>query len=244
MSRTIDVILTADAVDPARLPGARALVIDVLRASTSIIAALGNGAAAVIPVETVEEARARKTALGPDALLAGERDGDPPEGFDLGNSPREYTPERVRGRTIVLTTSNGTRALIAARPAAAVGVAAFVNAAAAAAWARERDDNVVLICSGSLGKVSLEDQACAGWLAALLAVAEPTVTLTAQAKEAREVGLVYGKDLRRLGRDARHAQKLVRKGHGRDVDTCFDLDTTSVVPTLAPGVDKLVWGSR
>src|SRR5262249_49024109 len=163
--RTVDVVLTADAVTPARLRDASALVIDVLRASTSIVTALGSGAAAVVPVETVEEARAHKVALGPGTLLAGERDSDPPEGFDLGNSPREFTPERVRDRTIVLTTSNGTRALTAARPAAAVAVAAFVNAAAAVAWARGHGGNVVLVCAGSLGTPSLEDQACAGWLA-------------------------------------------------------------------------------
>jgi 2-phosphosulfolactate phosphatase len=250
VSRTIDVFLTADTVAPGRLRGASALAIDVLRASTSIITALGNRAAAVIPVETVDQARACRAALGGDALLAGERHGDPPEGFDLGNSPREFTADRVQGRTIVLTTSNGTRALLAARRAAAVAVAAFVNAAAAAAWARERTGDVVLICAGSLGKPSLEDRACAGWLAALIAAAEPTVTLTPSAHEAREVGLRYGKDLEGLARDARHARTLQAKGHGADLAVCLALDTSPVVPVLLPvndeggGVDKLVWGPR
>ena len=244
MSRTIDVVLTADTVVAARLRGASALVIDVLRASTSIITALANGAVAVVPVEKVEEARARKAMLDPGTLLAGERHGDPPEGFDLGNSPREFTPAHVCGRTIVLTTSNGTRALLAARPAAAVGVAGFVNAAAAAAWARERAGDIVLICAGALGESSLEDQACAGWLTAMLAAAEPAAVLTPLAREARDVGLTYGKDLERLGRDARHARQLVAKGHGGDVAVCLALDTSTVVPILAPGVDKLVWGSR
>jgi 2-phosphosulfolactate phosphatase len=250
VTRTIDVFLTADTVAPARLGGASALAIDVLRASTSVIAALGNGAAAVIPVETVDEARACRAALGREALLAGERHGDPPEGFDLGNSPREFTAGRVRGRTIVLTTSNGTRALFAARPAAAVAVAAFVNASAAAAWARERTGDVVLICAGSLGTPSLEDQACAGWLTTLIAAAEPTVTLTPRASEARDIGLRYGKDLEGLARDARHVRSLQAKGHGADVAVCFALDTSTVVPVLmrggegGPGVDKLVWGPR
>ena len=117
---SIDVLRTADGAVPARLAGATALVIDVLRASTTIVTALGNGAACVMPIEHVDDARACKTALGPDAILAGERDGDPPDGFDLGNSPLEFTPARVRGRSIILTTSNGTRALVAAREAAAV----------------------------------------------------------------------------------------------------------------------------
>jgi 2-phosphosulfolactate phosphatase len=244
VSRTIDVVLTADTVVPRQLSGAAALVIDVLRASTSIITALGNGARDIVPVETVDDARARKRELGPEAVLAGERDGDAPQGFDLGNSPAEFTSERVRGRTVIMTTSNGTRALLAARPAAAVGVAGFVNAEAAAAWARARGGNVVLVCSGSLGKPSLEDQACAGWLAARLGTVESGFTLTPAAGEARDVGLAYGKDLERLGRDARHARQLVVKGYGADVALCLALDTSTVVPILLPGVDKLVSGPR
>ena len=74
--------------------------------------------------------------------------------------------------------------------------------------------------------------------------AEPVAILTPLAREARDVGLTYGKDLERLGRDARHARQLVAKGHGGDVAVCLALDTSTVVPILAPGVDKLVWGSR
>jgi 2-phosphosulfolactate phosphatase len=240
----IDVVLTADAVAPARLAGATALVIDVLRASTTIITALGNGAACVVPVETVEEARARKAALGADAILAGERHGDPPEGFDLGNSPLEFTAARVGGRTIILTTSNGTRALTAARPAAAVGVAAFVNAGAAAAWASSRGGDVVLVCSGSLGTPALDDQACAGVLVARLTAETPGATLTPAAEEAQTVGLRYAKDLEQLARDAPHARGLARKGHAADIAVCLVLDTSVVVPTLVPGVDKLVWAPR
>jgi 2-phosphosulfolactate phosphatase len=240
--RTIDVVLTADTVVPGRLAGATALVIDVLRASTSIVAALGSGAAAVVPVETVEEARARSAALGAGALLAGERNGDPPEGFDLGNSPLEFTRERVDGLTIVLTTSNGTRALLAARAAAAVAVAGFVNAGAAVAWAQAREGDVVLICAGALGAPSLEDQACAGVLAARLAAGEPDAALTPAAAEAREVGAASGKDLDRLARDARHARALVAQGRAADVAACLALDTSAVVPVLRADVDKLVSG--
>jgi 2-phosphosulfolactate phosphatase len=240
----IDVVLTAGDVVPGRLAGATALIIDVLRASTTIITALANGAAGVLPVETVEEARARKVALGADAILAGERHGDPPEGFDLGNSPLEFTPARVRGRTIVLTTSNGTRALVAARAAAAVGVAAFVNAGAAAAWARGRNGDVVLVCAGELGTPSLEDSACAGVLVARLAAEVPGAVLTPAAEEAQALGLRYGKDLEQLATDAPHARGLARKGRAADVSLCLTLDTSLVVPVLVPGVDKLVSGPQ
>ena len=240
----VDVILTADGVVPARLAGATALVIDVLRASTTIVTALANGAASVVPVETVEDARARKAALGPEAILAGERHSDPPEGFDLGNSPLEFTAARVQGRTIVITTSNGTKALTAARGAEAVGVAAFINAGAAAAWAAARGGDVVLVCAGELGAPSLEDQACAGVLVERLAAASAAATLTPAAVEAQELGRRYAKDLEGLARDAPHARALARKGRGVDVGLCLTLDTTTVVPVLVPDVDKLVSGPR
>jgi len=240
----IDVLRTADGAVPARLAGATALVIDVLRASTTIVTALGNGAACVMPIEHVDDARARKTALGPDAILAGERDGDPPDGFDLGNSPLEFTPARVRGRSIILTTSNGTRALVAAREAAAVGVAALVNLGAAAAWALRRDRDVVIVCSGSLGKPSLEDEVCAGLIVARLGVEAPGAVATPDAEAAQRLGLRYGKDLEGLARDASHARGLVAKGRAADVAFCLTLDTTTVVPVRGPDVDKLVAGSQ
>lgn len=240
-TRTVDVVLTAGDVVPGRLAGATALVIDVLRASTTIITALANGAAAVIPVESVEEARERAGALGRDAVLAGERHSDPPPGFDLGNSPLEFTPDRVRGRTVVMTTSNGTRALVAARGAGAVAVAALVNAGAAAAWAGERGGDVVIVCAGELGAPSLEDRVCAGVIAARLAAGG--AGLTREAAAARALADTYGEDLARLGHDAPHARGLVAKGRGDDVAFCLALDTATLVPVLTSGVDKLVSGA-
>ena len=117
----VDVAPTPDAVVAAMLPGAAVLVVDVLRASTSIITALANGCVAVVPVSEPEEAR-RRAATIPGSLVAGERRGEPLKGFDLGNSPLEFGRDRVAGRTIVMTTSNGTRALVAVRRAAHVGV--------------------------------------------------------------------------------------------------------------------------
>ena len=134
---------TAEAVVPGQLAGVTVLVIDVLRASTTIVT----------------------------ALAAGERRGEPLAGFDLGNSPLECGPERVGGRTVFFTTSNGTRALLAARGAAAVGVAALVNAGAAAAWAAAEGRDVVVLCAGERGRPSLEDDVCAGLLVERLTAA-------------------------------------------------------------------------
>src|SRR5262245_64780329 len=115
-----------------------------------MVTALAHGCAGIVPVATPEEARVRM-AQRPGALVAGERRGEPLEGFDLGNSPLEFTRERVGGRMVIMTTSNGTRALLAARGAVAIAVAAFVNLAAAATWALGGRRDVLLLCSGERG---------------------------------------------------------------------------------------------
>jgi len=240
-ARTVDVVLTADAVVAECLGSATAIVIDVLRASSTMTTALAHGAACVIPVADLDEARQRAAALGASVLLAGERGGDPPPGFDLGNSPLEFTADRVAGRTIVMTTSNGTRALAAARGAAALGVAAFVNAGTAAAWAERRQRDVVLVCAGELGRPSLEDQVCAGWLAGLLE--KGGAMLTPAAAEARALAAGYASDPGRLAAEAPHARELIAKGRADDVAACLRLDVFAVVPIRGGDVDKLVLAS-
>ena len=235
----VDVAFTPALLPPAALAGATALVIDVLRASTTMITALAHGCLAVVPVAEVEEARGRARGL-PGALVAGERGGDPPAGFDLGNSPLEFTSERVAGRTIVFTTSNGTRALLAARPAAAVGVAGFVNLSAAADWALEQARDLVLVCAGELGARSVEDEACAGLLVDRVLGIEPGAVATPTAAAAAGVARLYAKDLIRLSHDAPHAQHLAAHGRGADVAACLALDTFVLVPTYRADIDKVV----
>ncbi len=241
----IDVALTPAELDHAALRATTVLVVDVLRASTTIIAALANGCTAVVPVADPDQALREVAALPPGAALrAGERRGEPLAGFDLGNSPGEFTRERVGGRVIVLTTSNGTGALLAARPAAAVGVAALVNASAAAAWAVGQRRDVTILCAGERGAVSLEDRVCAGLLVGRLTAGDPTAAPTAAARAAREAARAYGKDVARLAQDSPWARHLVARGRGADVAACLALDTTTLVPVFRPDVDKVVAGPR
>lgn len=235
----IDVALTPADVEPAGLAGSTALVIDVLRASTTMITAVANGCRGLVPVAEVDEARRRAATL-PGALLAGERGGDPPEGFDLGNSPLEFTRARVADRTIVFTTSNGTRALIAARPAATVGVAAFANLTAAAEWALAQDRSVMVVCAGELGARSLEDEVCAGLLVERILAGRDGALDSPGAQAARAAGRPYARDLGRLGQDAPHARKLRAKGRASDVAACLELDRYALVPVYRPDVDKVV----
>jgi 2-phosphosulfolactate phosphatase len=239
----LDVAATPNAVAPAVLPGTTVLVVDVLRASTTIIAALGNGSAAVVPVGDAAEARARARAEPEGtALIAGERRGEPLAGFDLGNSPLEFTRERVGGRLVFLTTSNGTRALLAARRAPAVGVAALVNATAAAAWAAAEGRDLLVLCAGARGRRALEDEVCAGALAASVLARDGRFVPTAGAQAARRAAARYGKEVGRLRDDAPWARHLVGAGRSLDVDACLALDTTTLVPRYLPGVDKIILG--
>jgi 2-phosphosulfolactate phosphatase len=238
----VDVALTPAALEPARLGDATALVVDVLRASTTMVTALAHGCRELLPVAEVAEARARARELA-GTLLAGERGGDPPEGFHLGNSPLEFTAERVAGRAVVFTTSNGTRALLAARPAWAVGVAAFVNLAAATAWALGHERDIVIVCAGERGGRSLEDETCAGLLVDRI-LRESAAVETAAAARVAEAARPYAKDLAGLAHTAPHARHLAAHGRAADVAACLTCDRFTLVPVYRADVDKVVSGYR
>ena len=240
----LDVALLPERVDRGALSAATVLVVDVLRASTTMIAALGHGCAGIVPVADPDEAHRRARALGAGALVAGERKGLMIEGFDLGNSPLEMTRERVGGATLVFTTSNGTAALLAARGAAAVGVAALVNLSAATAWARGHGRDVTVICSGDNGRVSLEDKVCAGLLIDGLVRHTPDAALTETAREALEAARGYGGAVARLADDSSWGRHLAAAGRAADLAACLQLDTTTLVPVFDPAIDKVIAASR
>ena len=156
---------------PALIPGGAlkggvAVVIDVLRATTTMIHALAAGCDAIIPCGEIDEARRLASTLpAGSALLAGERQGLPIEGFDLGNSPGDCTPANCSGRTMVMTTTNGTRAILASLEAERVLVAAFVNRKATIEALKLAALPIHLVCAGTDGQISLEDAMFAGALA-------------------------------------------------------------------------------
>jgi 2-phosphosulfolactate phosphatase len=241
----LDVALLPERLEGGAGRGSTALVVDVLRASTTMIAALGNGCAGIVPVADPDEAHRRALCIGADALVAGERKGLMIDGFDLGNSPLEMTRERVGGKTLVFTTSNGTRALLAARAvAAAVGVAALVNLSAAAAWAHGHGRDVTVVCAGDRGAVSLEDNVCAGLLLDALLRHEPGAAVSATARESCEVGRSYAQAVARLAHDSPWGRHLGLAGRTADLAACLALDTTTLVPVLSPLIDKVIVGSR
>ena len=164
MKPTLNVYALPKLVDPQELAGGTAVVIDVLRATSTIAYALDAGAKQIIPCLTIADALAAAVQFSRgEALLGGERDGSPIEGFDLGNSPEEYTPERIEGRTIIFTTTNGTAAINHARAADEVLLAAFVNAAAIVRRLIDRE-HVHILCAGADGRMGDDDILLAGML--------------------------------------------------------------------------------
>ena len=164
MSRRVEVHLLPILFDPSHLAGGLAVVIDVLRASTTIATALSCGATHVIPCLNIEDAQQRvlESDENPRPLLGGERQGTAIKGFDLDNSPENYTPDRVGGRSIVFTTTNGTRALIRCVEARRVLIGAFVNFHAILAALINENQAVHLVCAGTDGAIAAEDVLFAG----------------------------------------------------------------------------------
>ena len=230
------------ALSPAEFPsltldGGSAVVVDVLRATSTVVAACAAGCRGVLPVKDAEIALARAAALPPgEALLAGERAGEPIHGFDLGNSPIEFTPERVRGRTIIFTTTNGTAAMLAAAAARTGAVAALSNVDAVARWLLEQGRDATVLCAGEDGAFSLEDAVCAGLLVGRLVEAQPACRVSDAARAALRLGKHYGARLDRLAEDSSWARCLAAKGRGADVAACLRPAPSQVVPRFDSGM--------
>lgn len=218
-----------------------AIVIDVLRATTTIVTALENGAARIFPCRDKGEAQALAHRLGrSQTILAGETHSRLIYGFDLDNSPTSFQPEIVAGKTIVMATTNGTKALVeAARGERDVYCAALVNRAAIVrALARRTDERAVIVCSGSEGAICLEDTLCAGAIADGLLTLAPHLVLGDAAQIALTLWRSASDDLAATLRRANHAGALERAGFGADIDICAQLDRSTLVPRY--GSDAIV----
>lgn len=213
--------------------GRAIVVIDVLRATTAIACALAHGAREIIPVS--DAGRAREIARSIDgALLGGEEDNQRIAGFDFGNSPPEYD-QRVRGKTIVLRTTNGTRVLQAFAGARPVWCASFANLSSVVrALSSPAIKGVTFVCAGQEQTFSLEDFACAGAIIGALGTVRDT-TCDDEAIAARELFAGHGENAAALLEMGNHAQALHRAGFGRDVAFAAQIDRHDVLPSLEAG---------
>ena len=210
------------------------VVLDVLRASTSIITAIASGARGIIPAESLEAATEISTRLGTDdVLLAAEREARRVEGCDLGNSPGEFSPQRVAGRRIVLATTNGTRAIVRARSARPLMVGGYVNAGRIVEALGEQED-AVIICAGRSGEFALEDAGCAGYLLERLKreTEQEILPMNDGAWVALELGKRAPRSPVRLLRQSAHGRFLIEAGFEEDLKRCGDVDSQPVLPVL------------
>lgn len=212
------------------LLGKTAIVVDVLRATSTIVTALHNGCAGIVPVETVCQAKDSRTD---NERLGGERNGRRIPGFEYGNSPFEYMSPELQGETIIMTTTNGTRAIQKAVRASAVLAAAMLNAAAAASYALSLKRDVALICAGTKDRFSLEDGLCAG-----LIICEIERISGAEA-ELNDFGMAmrsaYMHAAERLADEllaCRNGRRLTRAGLKEDVLYCAQRNICDTVPVL------------
>jgi 2-phosphosulfolactate phosphatase len=231
----IDVVFTPAGLNVGEVHGRAVFVIDILRATTAMCAALSRGAKAIIPVASTEEAlRLAQTIGSTDVLLAGEKECVRIPGFQLGNSPLEMTEQMVRGKTIIVTTSNGTKALLACQGASAVYPMAAVNLSAAAEKAREALDSerhILIVCAGREGAFSLDDAYCAGRLtAAVLGDRKARRGLNDAAIACLDLVRRYGPNWKRPLAYSRAGRELIRLGFGNDVEEAARQDAYPVLP--------------
>ena len=217
-----------------------AVVFDVLRATTTMLTALSAGAERIIPVAEIAEALALRQT-DPDVLLAGERNGlligaDLTGGvrFDLGNSPREFTPDRVRGRTVVMTTTNGTRALRACAGALRTWVGGFVNLGALTRLIeRHRPTRLLLVCSGTLEQAAIEDTLAAGALADAVWPLYADGQVADSAQIARHLYRQFAADLPGAMSFSRNGRRLLGRPELRDdVGFCLRPDTVKITAEM------------
>ena len=239
---------------PSELPdfyvkGRRVVLVDVLRACTSLAVALEAGAARIIPAESVEEAKQLVKALDREyTLLAGEMDGRKLPGFDLGNSPREFKDPSLAGKTIVFTSTNGARLMAQMVDAGEQVLLSFLNLSGAGSYLLGSGyaSELTVVCAGQDGHFSLEDAVCAGMLCDWLLKRDPAVEFNDCGQAARILHRAHASDLPGLLRLCSHGVFLRENGMGEDLIEAARVDSVGLVPVVRDGRITAVrppWGT-
>ncbi len=238
----INVLFSPANADDLYFTGKTSVVIDVLRASTTIITALQNGAKEIIPVSTVEFAmKASSSMFGGQTLLGGERNTKKIEGFNLGNSPLEYSEDTVKGKSLILYTTNGTRAVVKAKFSANLVICAFNNLTAIANYLIENDNDVEILCAGRNNLFCIEDAVCAGKLTAEIIKLKEDMQLTDAAKASVALGKTFGKSIPKMLTECEHGQLLLSNGFSDDIKVCSKLNTTQIIPLFKTNIIKTLY---
>ncbi|TAF43156.1 MAG: 2-phosphosulfolactate phosphatase [Sphingobacteriales bacterium] len=228
MLKKVEVCFTPALLPLYEIENTIVVVIDIFRATSSICYGFENGAKAIIPVATVEECLAYQNQT---FLLAAERDGKVVDGFDFGNSPFSYTRQKIDGKTIVLTTTNGTHAINQSKTKAnQIIIGSFFNLDAVCNYLANEEKNVLLLCAGWKNKFNLEDTLFAG------AVVQQLVQNGFSCDDASTASLdlynIAKTDLYAYTSKTSHSERLINLGIEEDIKFCLKLNITSVIPVL------------
>jgi 2-phosphosulfolactate phosphatase len=231
----IDVLFTPRELGDRGLTGRAVAVIDVLRATSTIVEAMANGARAVLPAGDMDDAMRLAQTIGrSEVLLCGERRSRKIEGFDLGNSPSEFTSEAVADKLVIMTTTNGTPALLAGASADRCVVAAYLNMSAAVADLIGAGKPIALLCAGRGGRFSLDDAICAGSVVrSIRQKLGQKVRMNDSARAALALERRYRSQLNAVISRTSAGRQLLEAGYGDDIAFCLTRDRHDVVPVMA-----------
>ena len=236
----INVLLSPHNVDELYYTGKNTIVIDVLRASSVIVNALNNNAKEVIPVDSVDFAlKVSGGAFSGQTLLGGERNTKMIDGFNLGNSPEDYTEEIVSGKTVILYTTNGSKAVVKAKYSENLIICCFNNLKAITDYIISLNQDFEILCSGASGKFCIEDTVCAGKIIESVSKKIPDVELSDSASASLILNKSFSSVLTML-KECEHGKKLIDNGFEKDIEFCSKMNTVDIIPFYNSGILKLI----
>lgn len=237
----VETFSVASQVDPNYLQGKNVVILDILRATTNIVYALANGCQEIIPFRTVEEALCLAGSLPKGTyLLGGERKREKIEGFDLGNSPKEYSPLIVKDKILIFTTTNGTTAINQAALAENILIASFLNISSVAKYLLSLEGNIVILCAGTGGRFSLEDSLAAGLLLNLLLKGRTDLSFDDLSLALLDLYHIYKDNIEQVLSFSENGKSLIAMGKEEDIRAAALIDTHFLVPIVREGIIKPV----
>jgi len=234
----LETLFIPEEIKNIKLAGKLVVIIDVLRASSTIVTALANGCRGFIPILSPDKAKKKAQEFEKErVLLGGEREGIKIEGFDLGNSPREYKREVVKDKTIIFSTTNGVKTLEMVKGAHRIIIGSFLNLQAVCNYCANYTGDILIICAGKEGRFSLEDAACAGMIinslreVSLGGHREVDANFTAHL-----LYLKFGNNILEILRKSQHGRYLESIGLDEDLKFCSQLNFFHIVPIFRDGI--------
>ncbi len=235
----IHVLLSPLNVDELYFAKKTTVVIDVLRASSTIVTALENGAREIVPVGTIEFAmKVSGNAFGGQTILGGERNTKKIEGFTLGNSPLEYTSDAIQGKSIILYTTNGSKAIVKAKFSENLFIATFNNINTITKHLIKLNLDIQILCAGASGMFCIEDTVCAGKLIEEIKKEKENIELSDAAKASLSLANSFGENINKMLHECEHGKLLIENGFENDINSISKVGIFNVIPYYNSGVIK------